>query len=295
MNEPAVPITQLIVTGAGGLVGACVVREARHLFPAIRVTEILSPRKGGVDLTARDACQQLLDTVVVPSPGQAAVIHCAADLAMEGAAVGLNNTSMTAHVAAWCNAIGLAFGVYVSSVSVYPPGALTTADAPPMPVNEYGRGKLAGEIIWTRELGTEKTAIVRLAGVLGWQEQPQMFWNRLLLEALAQQRSAGGQYKVGSRRNYITGPEVAECLIQTAMNRITGTHLAAGLETVTMGEFVSMLEEKSGPLSNWSGVEGAPDSVVYEPSPALSGWLKPFRFRFDQLWAQRPQTGGDPA
>lgn len=278
------PITHLVVTGSTGVLGAAILRQAA---PSFTVIEIKSAKRGGVDLREGDAWKELITDVVVPSPECTAVIHCAADISWSGSQVLENNFLMARNVARWTAEAGIAFAVYVSSVSVFQPAEHVSLETPCLPATLYGMSKLRGEHAWRSILDEKKSAIVRLAGILGWQPSPQMFWNKLLVIAAERQAHCGFDYNPESQRNYITSSEAAECLLGIVTGRHAGLHLAAGAEATLLAAFIAILEAAAGSSIAGRVKDSARDVVLYEPSPVLRRWLRPFHDRFHELWQQR--------
>jgi nucleoside-diphosphate-sugar epimerase len=181
----------------------------------------------------------------------------------------------------------------VSSVSVYSPlPARTPVDASTQPVSPYGLDKLNAEKIWQRMLPAEKTAIARLGGVWGWQRRPTLFWNRLLLAAA---RGSPPEpipivLRKQSWRNYVSASEAGECLIQLAMNRMTGTFLVAGRSPMNTESFVLSLQRLPGSrlVVDWRD-DGSCDECLYSFSPEIEPWLQPFENVLSATWAAKPE------
>ena len=284
------PITHVIVTGSTGLLGRAVLQAAPVMLPGVEVRELCSARHGGVDLCDEAACERLLRECPLPHPQGTVLLHCAADISWTGQAVVENNFRMAVNTARWARQSGVAFSVCVSSVSVFEPGSRISMESPCLPRTPYGMGKLAAEFAWRALLEPDRQGIVRLAGLLGWQREPAMFWNRLLKRAAEDGKgeTPESEFNPASTRNYLTAPEAARCLLRVAMGHHADIHLAAGAGAVTALEFMRRLEQlRDAPLP---AVSGAPvdDVILYEPSPLVRPWLMPWEASLEELWEQRP-------
>jgi len=219
------------------------------------------------------------------------LVHAAAAVKWDTPGGLLKNVAMALNVATWARATGIGFCVLVSGVNVYPTLPLADVDTPCQPPTLYGLGKWAAECVWRLLLPQERSAIVRLAGIWGWQRRPTLFWNRLLLGAV-QGSSPESRLVVRrsrSRRNYISAHEASDCLLQVGINRMPGLFLGAGRDTVDTRSFVKALRELPGSnLSvDWQD-DGGEDEVIYCPSAELLPWLKPFPDELFAIWAGKP-------
>jgi nucleoside-diphosphate-sugar epimerase len=284
-------IRHLIITGASGFLAGELATQARKVSPAVRVTLLLSPRRGGIDLTDPKAAGRLSADLRIDDPAGTALIHAAA--AIQATPDPSANETMAAQLTQWAHSAGIGFSVMVSSVSVYTPlSVCTPVDASTQPVSTYGRDKLNAERVWQQELPAEKRAIVRLAGVWGWQRRPTLFWNRLLLAAAlgSPPEPVPVVLRKQSRRNYISVSEAGECLIQLAINRMAGTFLVAGRKPMNTETFVHSLQQlpSSRLVVEWRD-DGVSDECLYSFSPEIAPWLQPFEKALSTTWAAKPE------
>ena len=281
----------MIVTGAAGFLGGELVAQTRRLCPSSRITVLASPRRGGIDLAEPDSASRLATDVPIDDRAATVLIHAAAAI-QETSDPGANE-KMAVQVARWAQSARIGFCVMVSSVSVYTPLlAHTPVDASTQPVSAYGLDKLNAERVWQRTLPEEKRAIVRLAGLWGWQRHPTLFWNRLLLAA---GRGSPPEpvplvLRKQSWRNYISVSEAGECLVRLAMNRIAGTFLAAGQSSMTTESFALALQKLPGSrlTVDWRD-DGGSDECLYSFSPEIAVWLQPFEANLSAAWAAKPE------
>jgi len=154
-------------------------------------------------------------------------------------------------------------------------------------------GKLEAEREWTNVLGKENTCIVRAGGIWGWQRRPTLFWNRLLLLAArgSEPRAEPAIPSKGGFRNHVSRNEVATCLLQFAKHGKTGVYLLAGSDTLSISDFARALETLPGSRLRvrWQEPSSAADEYVFEPSPEVLPYLKPFQKALSEEWRRRPQ------
>jgi nucleoside-diphosphate-sugar epimerase len=284
-------LRHLIITGASGFLGSELAAQARRLYPSLRITALLSPRQGGIDLTDPNSVGRLSSDVLIDDPSGTALIHAAAVIQD---ALGLSaNERMAAQLAEWAHSAGIGFCVTASSVSVYTPLlARTPVDASTQPVSAYGLDKLNAERVWQRKLPEERMAIVRLAGVWGWQRRPTLFWNRLLLAAArgSPPEPVSVVLRKRSWRNYVSVSEAAQCLIQLAARRMSGTFLVAGQSPMNTGSFARSLQQLAGSrlVVDWRD-DGDCDECLYSFSQEIAPWLQPFEKTLSAMWAAKPE------
>ena len=277
----------LVITGASGFLGGSLVEAAGNFCPDAQVHAIASPRQGGIDLARSDGFDRLRSEIRIPHPEEAALIHAAAIVELDESERALSgNAAIAFNAARWARDARLGFSVLVSSVSVYPLSPkIEVVESTVAPSTLYGVGKLAAEHVWRILLPEEQRAMVRLAGIWGWQSRPTMFWNRILQAAVHGSAAPLTVRRGASFRNYISAPESAECLLRIASNKTHGLFLGAGRDTVDTRSFVSAVQEL--PLSRleveWQD-DGGRDQSLFTPSPELLPYLKPFPKVLANLW-----------
>ncbi len=159
----------------------------------------------------------------------------------------------------------------------------------------YGLGKWSSEHLWRLLLRTDRRAILRLAGIWGWQSRPTLFWNRVLIAA------AGGLppserlivKRRFSRRNYISAREAAECLVRVGLGQMPGLFLGAGRDPVDTAAFIRAVEALPGSKLQveWND-DGGQDEEIYTPSPELLPWLASFEDELSRTWTDKPDWLG---
>ncbi len=281
----------VVITGASGFLGQALLDTVTTKWPTAKVYPLHSPRAGGIDLAHPDAPDQLAATIHLSDPGETILIHAAAKIAWDSPDGLLDNAAMAIHVAAWAQTARIGFCVLVSTVSVYAPLTATDVQTPCKPTTMYGLGKWAAEEVWRLRVPEKRSAIVRLAGLWGWQRMSTLFWNRLLLAA--GQGSAAAErsvvYRSRSVRNYISVHEASDCLLQVGTNRMSGLFLGAGRDPVTTGSFVQALQALSDSrlCVDWAD-DGGTDERLYHPSPELLPCLAPFPEVLSRVWSKQP-------
>lgn len=281
----------MVVTGASGFLGQTLLEVAATSWPNATLVPIHSPRRGGIDLAHPTASEKLGATIRLSNPQDAILIHAAAIVEWDTPDGFFANAAMALSVASWARSTDIGHCVLVSGVNVYAPLPLTDIHSPSQPPTFYGLGKLAAEHVWRLLLPQERSSIIRLAGIWGWQRQPTLFWNRLLLAAArgyaTEPRPIVRHSR--SRRNYISAREASYCLLQVGTNRMPGLFLGAGRDIVDTQSFVRALQELPGSkLSvDWQD-DGGVDDVIYRPGAELLPWLKPFSDELSTIWANKP-------
>jgi len=281
----------LVITGASGFLGHTLTEVARDSWPEATLLPLNSPRHGGIDLAKPSASGDLEAAIQLTNPREAILIHAAALVKWSSVDGLMANVAMAVNVATWARAMDIGFSVLVSGVNVYPDVPFANIYTPCCPTSFYGIGKVVAEHLWRLLIPEERSAIVRLAGIWGWQPRPTLFWNTLLLAAA---RGFTGDSRPivrrkRSRRNYISAREASECLLQVASNRMAGMFLAAGKDVVDTETFINALETSpDSRLSvDWQD-DGGEDEKIYEPSIELLSWLKPFPEELPAIWKSKP-------
>jgi nucleoside-diphosphate-sugar epimerase len=285
------PVKAVVVTGASGFLGSCLVEEARRRWPDATVHPIGSPRGGGVDLTHPGAVEALTRTCALTAPEETLLFHTAATIAWDTPQAVTDNAAMATHVGMWAREAGVGMGVLASSVSVYPHAAHTRVHTPCAPASLYGLGKGMAEQAWSFLLPTERCGVVRLAGIWGWQKVPTLFWNTLLRAATpgAPRAARPVVRRLRSRRNYLSVHEAVRCLLHVGEARLSGIHVAAGRDEVETGQYLEALAGLPGAqLQVDVQDDGQADAVIYQPSDVLTPLLGTFSEALHTLWATRP-------
>ena len=274
-------VRTLVISGASGFLGEHLVRLAFAGLPQVKIVPLVSPRHGGIDLTLPGASRELTRLIRLDCPQETALIHAAARVSFDSADGLLANAAMAVHVAEWARDAGISFATLVSSVIVSP--AAGSRDS------LYAIGKRATEQVWQLVFPPASRAIVRLAGVWGWQANPTLFWNRLLLCAAGQTCTPLPLRRARSRRNYISVSEAANSALHLTAQRMAGSYVAASAEAIDLGTFVEALRNlpESRLQLDWQD-DGLSDEVLYTPSPELAALLHPFAEVLEETWRTRP-------
>ncbi|HVS54019.1 MAG TPA: NAD(P)-dependent oxidoreductase [Opitutaceae bacterium] len=288
-------LTEIIITGASGFLGSQLQAIAQSHCPAARIVAIGSPKQGGIDLTDSNCFENLAKRVRLKNPESSLLIHTAAAVDWHSIDGLLKNAAMAHNIAAWAKANDIAFSILVSSVSVYPRSANTEVDSSVEPSNIYGLGKLSAEHLWRLLFAADRRAILRLAGIWGWQSRPTLFWNRLLFAA-ARGTQPSERLIVKrrlSRRNYISAREACECLVHIGVNRLPGLFLGAGRDPMDTGEFINAVQALPGSKLEveWQD-DGGHDEEIYEPSQELLSRLGSFDNELSLMWSSKPNWPG---
>jgi nucleoside-diphosphate-sugar epimerase len=138
-----------LITGGSGFIGAMIARRLRERGDQVRVLDIVDDRARPQDIEFIQGDTQDGAVVARAMRGVDIVHHNAALVAQAAAGrrywdVNLTGTTVVAEQAA---AAGVKHVVHLSTTAVIgmPPMGPITADTIPMPIEDYGKSKLAGE------------------------------------------------------------------------------------------------------------------------------------------------------
>jgi nucleoside-diphosphate-sugar epimerase len=238
----------VIVTGASGLIGLrlvtalakqgwsiCALTSRPELLDNIRDVHVIR-----YDWTEANADRALAEIEEFPY-----MVHCAARLhgsMGNGLQFYKDNCLLTQRLVrrflSLSNAIRF---VYFSSISVYGPQNELSIQTIPKPETHYAMSKLIGEFLCTDSLG-DRCTIIRLPGVWGLEESPELFVNRCLRRAAEGMplRLDGTGY---GRRNYIWVGDIPDIIASVFEKNISGTHLVSGSECLSINEMLSAMSE----------------------------------------------------
>jgi dTDP-4-dehydrorhamnose reductase len=285
---PAIPSLRILVTGAGGQVGAEV---AAHL-PS---SEVMALDRAGCDLADRHSVEQ---AVAAARPD--AVVNCAAFTDVDGCEADperalLVNALGVRHLAAACARAG-AHLVHVSTDYVFPgdkDGAYDEWDEPG-PRSVYGRSKLGGEREVARHAGS--WAVVRTSWVFGRR-------GRNFVDTIVGRAREGAPLRVvDDQRGCPTyAPDLAGALARLAVERRPGTYHVTNAGACTWHDLATAAVELAGLDPSVVGTMTTAELGRPAPRPAnseLSGaaWaaaglpvLRPWREALaEKLSATRP-------
>jgi dTDP-4-dehydrorhamnose reductase len=268
---------RLLVTGAAGLLGQAVLREARARgFQVIGSCSRTNCFIDGEPLFAADLNRQGCGSELIAAHRPASVIHCAAATDVDwceenpGSATRINVEASGELAEAAAN-IG-AFFLYVSTDAVYEGDHGNYSETDPVgPVNVYARTKLLGEDR-VRQSGGD-VAIVRTT-VYGWRGREKRTLSEWILDRLESGGSVPGFSDVVFTP--MLSADLSEVLLTTAERRLCGLWNVAGSEACSKFEFARRLAEKAG---------YSPDRV--EPVRLDEGSLKARRPRNTSLRSER--------
>lgn len=245
---------KVIVTGAYGFLGDILVKTLKNKFPQSQIVPLGSSKPGGIDLSSLDflspkSFQGLDELFINFDPEQTGLVHVAACLEFNSHETIAKNIQMSLNLSEWSKAKNFAFNIFISTVSVYTPSEYTTIKDELKPVNYYGISKLAAENIWKLNIPQSQLAIVRPAGIMGLQDRPTLFWNKLL-NLLVDENSQVEVTRLKSFRNYITPIELSNFIVKILQEKISGIFLAAGKEEKSTQDLIEQLEKRKGKKLN---------------------------------------------
>lgn len=142
---------QHLITGGAGFIGSLVARRLRERGDNVRVIDVWSDPERPRDVEFFRTSVLDRRAVATAMQGVDVVHHCAALVAQTGAGrrhwdVNLEGTRIVAEEA---ERVGVKAIVHLSTTAVYgvPPAGAIDASTPLRPAEDYGRSKLAGELL----------------------------------------------------------------------------------------------------------------------------------------------------
>jgi len=237
----------LVVTGASGLLGACVLRSAielgRETVGLYHHYRIPDPalHLASVDLTDASATRRLLADLRPDT-----IIHCAAatnvdwceENAKQAEAVNVQASAVLAEIAASLKARF----IYISTDAVFDgkKGSYVETDEP-APLNVYAKSKLAGE--WATERADPRVLVVRL-NIYGWNVQKKDSLAEWVLRGLEEGRQVPGFTDVFFTP--ILVDDLAPILFTMLQQELTGIYHVAGSERISKYDFARRVAKTFG-------------------------------------------------
>lgn len=231
-------MSSVLVTGASGFVGKSLLkllkREGYHVIPLVRSPGGL-PEEIVLDFTDDYFISKVKEITPVN-----AIIHLGArvDWGVNKGELFVPNVLATASLANWARSIG-AYFIFASTVTVC--GATTpliTSESTPDPNTNYAYSKwVAEEVI---KMSEAEHLILRISGIYGRNGSQHLGINNAITGAL--QDKAPTQFGKGDiKRNYIYVEDLTRIIVDCLNRRITGTHLVAGPEVISIADMLSTI------------------------------------------------------
>lgn len=239
-------MTHILVTGASGLLGSNVVREAAKVFNVTAVVHEHSIDVDNVDVKQADLTDTFQTNSLLAAAKPDWVIHCAADTrideleAAEEQAARMN-AGMTRNVARACAQTGSRL-LYVSTDSVFSgEGGPYSESDEPAPKNVYAQSKLDGEQTAVEELPEALIVRTNLFGMSMREKQSLAEW---FLANLEDGISVPGFVDVFFSPVY--APELGQIFFRMLQEGLTGLYHLPGADCVSKFEFGVRLALKFG-------------------------------------------------
>ncbi len=230
-------MTRLLVTGASGLLGSNIVREASQVYDVTGVVYRNPLELEGVDIRKADLSDPDNAYALIQEAKPDWIIHCAADTSIdelesapERAMRG--NVEMTRNLAHACAKAGAQF-LYVSTDSVFAgdDGPYSESDIPD-PRNVYAQSKLDGEAVAIEELPEALIVRTNLFGRSATQKRSLAEW---FLSNLKEGVPGPGCIDVYFSPVY--APKLAEIFFQMLNKGMNGLYHVPGADCVSKYEF----------------------------------------------------------
>lgn len=228
----------LLVTGAGGLLGANLLLAARRLgYEATGITYRHTLRIPGVAVLSADLTDKAATRSLISELRPTIVIHCAAatnvdwceDNPQEAEKINVDASRWLAEMAGQLEAQF----VYISTDSIFDGqrGDYREEDEP-APVNRYAQSKLLGE---RAVLGSNSAALVARVNIYGWNVQNKQSLGEWVLERLRAGDEVPGFTDIFFSPILVN--DLSEQLLAMLHKTVTGTYHVAGSERVSKYEF----------------------------------------------------------
>lgn len=259
-NERYIMVGRVLITGANGFVGSCLVRmlggAGWQVVPLVRRSSGLRD-EATLDFCDGDSCDKINSL-----PKVDAVVHLGAQVKLDsGARAELfrPNVLTSGQLAAWAADVG-AYFVFASSAIVH--GVRTAyicSESVLKPDTDYAYSKwLAEELI---RMSGVKCGILRIAGVFGKNGPSHLGINVAIDNAL--KGIAPVQYGEGAvKRNYIYIEDLCDVIRFCIERRLEGIHLVAGSSVNLVSEMLEVICETLLPARRPKCV--ASESIVYD-------------------------------
>lgn len=257
---------RILVLGAQGFLGRSTVSALRRVGRSIAT--VGRRAETGIDihdLTDADAVSRCLAT---HRPD--VIVNCAvvADFGSGPFAdLFAVNTALPTLLAAWCARTGAKLIQISGTLVCGSRRSRYEANTPTAPDTDYARSKLLAEK--TIELSRCRSAILRFGGIFGANGPAHLGINRAITDAMAGAKPtvfASG----AALRNYIHVDDAGASVANVLDQGITGTHLVAGSEVLSIADMMSSICDVYLPGETPSFVAGdeATDQIVI-PSPDM--------------------------
>ena len=261
---------RVLLTGASGFIGRATASALRDGGWEVSAAGRTKSDDDGIRQLYLDLEDPATILALGKQPRFDAVVHLGArvDLNEQGEVdLLVPNVIATGFLARQAAAWG-AYFVYASTAIVH--GVRSTridAESRVNPDTEYGKSKWLGEQLI--DFTGIPRCILRIAGVYGADGPNHLGLNRAIAGAFRGQLPT--QVGTGETlRNYVYVNDVAAAILFALQRRLTGTHLVAGSETLSIGEMLQLVCDQFLPGSRPAVQTGgsAPDQVI-EPSAEL--------------------------
>jgi len=231
-------MTRLLITGAGGLLGANLALAAQAAGHQVIAVDFLHPiRHREVESVEADLARPGAALQVFAARRPRWAVHCAAAVDVDACEADPEtafrlNRDMAGHVAMAARAVGAKL-VHISTDAVFDGerGGYTEEDEP-HPVSVYGSSKLEGERVVLSEC---PSALVARTNIFGWNARPKLSLSEWFLERLRRGERCTGFTDVSF--SPIAVADLSLGLLRLLSMPVSGVLHLAGGETISKYEF----------------------------------------------------------
>jgi nucleoside-diphosphate-sugar epimerase len=224
----------VLVVGASGFLGSALAGQFRKEGGCVSA----SSRTSGDPETACDLQRPEQIRVMLDRVQPAVVVNCAVVADFSAGSLSRQyavNVLAPAVMAQWCAERGTHLVQISGSLVCSARAAMVGPDTPVNPDTDYGRAKwLAEQMI---EASGCRAAVLRFGGIYGLGGPRHLGLNRALDGAMSGQVPVLTGEGTG-KRNYVHVDDAAGMIVHAVRHQLTGTHLAAGAETLSIRDML---------------------------------------------------------
>ncbi|RYZ84882.1 MAG: NAD(P)-dependent oxidoreductase [Proteobacteria bacterium] len=266
----------MIITGCGGFLGRKLVLAAQESLGAKNVLGIPGRSQGGPSLDEAGALVSYIRTQDFEIYRGTILIHAASEILFNDLNSSIRNIRASLNLIDFASIFDLQRIVFISSVAALQKNSgLTDWSHHQSFDSVYGASKAVGELCFTHLRPNAAVLNIRLGGVVGVQDSPSMFWNKLLKSAATKTYDHFSVDRLRSYRNFVSVNDAASAVVHLAQTDVVGNHTLSSFEKISAGEFVKCLTSLRPGLQISIKDDGFEDHTIHPPSSVFENYLQP--------------------